>query len=112
MRVRGVTADIADDAKLAIGVCERLHVDEWWNRFGEIDAVHEDVRFDDFGVGPASAGGFGKVPFQDLFRWDAGCEAEIYGTAATAAKSADDEDLGNLTAFLDTAVVGASNIFD
>ena len=63
MRVRGVAGDVADDAQLAVGVGEGVWRDEGRDFGGEVDAVYEDVGFDDFLVGAGFGFRFGEVPF-------------------------------------------------
>ena len=43
VRIRGVAADIADDAQLAVWRSKALLVDEGRDGLGEVDAVYEDV---------------------------------------------------------------------
>lgn len=66
MRVRGVTAHVADDAQPAVGRLEALLVDERWDGLGEVDAVDEDVRLDDLGVRAVALFGLWQIPLFDL----------------------------------------------
>lgn len=45
--VCGVAADIAHDAQLPAILLQALHVDEWRDRLGQVDAVDKDVAVDD-----------------------------------------------------------------
>ena len=68
MRVRRVAGDVADDAELARRRGEGVRRDEGRDFGGEVDAVDEDVGFDDLLVGAWFGAGFGEVPFLGFYQ--------------------------------------------
>ncbi len=95
VRAAGVAADVADDAEFPPALPARgfelRFGDERRDRLiAEVDAVDEDVGFDDLGEGAATRG-FGHVPFYDVRGRDAGVFAEVHGAVTAAAKGADYE---------------------
>lgn len=89
MGVGGVAGDVADDAELAGGRLQALAVDKGRDGLGEVDAVDEDVRLDDLGVGPAALLGLGEVPLLDVGAAD--LLEQVDGAGAAAAEGAEDE---------------------
>lgn len=63
VRVRGIAGDIAHDAQLACRGRQGLGVDEGRDLGGEVDAVDEDIGFDDFLVRSWLRRGLGEIPF-------------------------------------------------
>lgn len=84
MGISSVTTDIAYDAQLAVGRLEALHVDERWDRLGEVDAVDEDVGLDDLWVGTWPFSGFGQIPA--LYIVAAHFREEVNSTSTAAAE--------------------------
>lgn len=89
VRVGGVAADVADDAEVAAGALEALAVDKGRDGLGQVDAVDEDVRLDDLGVGPVARLGLGQVPLLDLAAAD--LLEQVDGAGAAAAQGAQDQ---------------------
>lgn len=96
VRAAGVAADVAHDTEFPPALPARGFELGFGDKgrdglVAEVDAVDEDVGFDDLGEG-AAARGFGHVPFYDVRGGDAGIFAEVHGTVAAAAEGADNED--------------------
>jgi hypothetical protein len=87
--IGGVAADVADDAELAGGRLQALAVDKGWDGLGEVDAVDEDVRLDDVGVGALALLGLCEVPLLDVGAAD--LLEQVDGAGAAAAEGAEDQ---------------------
>lgn len=103
VRGGGIAGDVADDAevpsRLTAGLAELVLGDEGRDgRVTQIDAIHEDVGFDDLVKG-SPARRFGQVPFCDVAVRDAGAFEEGDGTGAAAAEGADYEDFWGRAVF-------------
>ena len=87
--VRCVAANIADNAKLAVGALEALAVNKGRDGLGEVDAVDEDVRLDDLGVRAVALLGLGEIPLLDLGAAD--LLEQVNGARAAAAQGTKDQ---------------------
>lgn len=85
MWICGIATDVADNAKVSLGNGEGCCVKERWNWVGEVYAVDEDVRIDDFRIRTWFGGCFLNIPFGNLRVWETGSEKEVDGSATTTA---------------------------
>jgi hypothetical protein len=105
--VRCVAADIADDTEPAVGRLEALLVDEWWDGFGEVDTVDEDVWLDDLRVWAVALLGLGQIPLLDFRAAD--LLEQVNSTGAASSESTKYQTAGLVTGDL---LTGCNILFE